>query len=866
MTPMLQQYFSLKKECGDAVLFFRMGDFYEVFGDDALVVAPLLNIVLTNRNRKDQEKMPFCGVPHHSYKPHCRKLIEHGFKVAIAEQITHTTAAGEGVIGRKIVKIITPGLHDDLDSLDDDKPNYFASLYEDPQSKRWSVLLADISTGELRLGTFANAQLTFDFVRKNNPREILARAFQHQKIKDNLPATTVLMSTMPEIAVSDDHQREQALQDCFGSTMLASFANDNTACVNLAAFALYLQQNYYKLDNFLHIKPLLDKKEMDLGANVIRDLEIFATIQTRSAKGSLYNVVNNTLTPMGARLLRYVLAHPFTDRRYLTTRLDAVTKLVALGYQDLCELRQLLQGFPDLERLSNQMLNGTVQPAQLAAMLTSLAKIATLAQQHDADLLGNDRQTLEEVEQLLTTALLDRPARLGLGTEVFRPQYDQELGQYIDLMNSGEEKITAYEQQLKKDSGIPSLKIKKHRQLGLVIEVSRAQLAKVPDNFTRRQSMVNCERYVTTELVQLDNALSSALGQAIAKEEELYQQLLQKLQPYHQALLRLSSAVAGFDLHQSHAYTAVKENWCCPQFGDSIALKSCRHPVIEKLLGAHRFVPNDIALHHDAKTMLITGPNMGGKSTVMRQVALCAILHQCGAYVPAASAILPLFDNIFTRIGASDNITAGQSTFMVEMCETATILRESSTRSLVIVDEIGRGTSTSDGLALARAILENLSRARCFCLFSTHFHELVPATAKLNGIKTMQTEVQKNNWFTHKLIPGSCSQSFGLEVARQAGVPAAVLKRATQLLQEENRDVLIPSSNGYLPSTTHEDNQLLQTIARRFEKLNIYQTTPLQALNFVSDLKAMFSRTSQQPLLSDYQEKDGNSDGLSPAS
>ena len=863
MTPMLQQYFSLKKECGDAVLFFRMGDFYEVFGDDALVVAPLLNIVITHRNRKEQEKMPFCGVPHHSYKPHCRKLIEHGFKVAIAEQITHATAAGEGIVGRKIVKIITPGLHDDLDSLDDDKPNYFASLYEDPQSKRWSVLIADISTGELRLGTFVSEQLTFDFVRKNTPREILARAFQHQKIKDHLPATTVLMSTMPEIVVSDDNQRTQTLQDCFAPTMLASYAKDDIARVNLAAFALYLQQNHYKLDNFLHIKPLLDKKEMDLGANVIRDLEIFATIQTRSAKGSLYNVVNNTLTPMGARLLRYVLAHPLTDRRYLTTRLDAVTKLVARGYQDLCELRKLLQGFPDLERLSNQMLNGSVQPAQLAAMLTALAKITTLAERHDTNLLGNDGQTLAEVQQLLTTTLLDRPARLGLGIEVFRPQYDQELGQYIELMNSGEEKINAYEQQLKNESGIPSLKIKKHRQLGLVIEVSRAQLPKVPSNFTRRQSMVNCERYVTTELVQLDQALNSALGQAIAKEEELYQQLLQKLQPYHQALLRLSSAVAGFDLHQSHAFIAVKENWCRPQLGNGIALKNCRHPVIEKLLGAHRFVPNNIELHPEAKTMLITGPNMGGKSTVMRQVALSAILHQSGAYVPAASATLPLFDNIFTRIGASDNITAGQSTFMVEMCETATILRESSTRSLVIVDEIGRGTSTSDGLALARAILENLSRARCFCLFSTHFHELVPATAKLNGIKTMQTEVQHNNWFTHKLIPGSCSQSFGIEVARQAGVPAAVLKRATQLLQE-NRDVLIPSSNGYLPSATHQDNQLLQTIARRFEKLNIYQTTPLQALNFVSDLKAMFSRTSQQSLLPDADNSHDNS--LRPSS
>ena len=248
--------------------------------------------------------------------------------------------------------------------------------------------------------------------------------------------------------------------------------------------------------------------------------------------------------------------------------------------------------------------------------------------------------------------------------------------------------------------------------------------------------------------------------------------------------------------------------------------------------------------------MLITGPNMGGKSTVMRQVALCAVLHQSGAYVPASSATLPLFDNIFTRIGASDNITAGQSTFMVEMSETATILREATPRSLVIVDEIGRGTSTSDGLALARAILENIIRQRCFCLFATHFHELVPVATQFKGIKTMQTEVQKNNCFTHKLIPGSCSHSFGIEVAKQAGVPDAVLQRATHLLRE-NRDVLLPNNSGYLTSATHTDNQLLQTLAQRFEKLNIYQTTPLQALNFVSDIKAIFSRTSQQPLLPD---------------
>ena len=848
MTPMLQQYFSLKKKCGDAVLFFRMGDFYEVFGDDAVTVAPLLNILLTNRNRN--EKMPFCGVPHHSYKPHCRKLIEHGFKVAIAEQITHTTAAGEGIIGREIVRIITPGLHKDLDALDDDKPNYLVSLYEDPQTRQWSLLLADVSTGELRLGTLADALQAFDFVRKHSPREILARAFQHQTIKDNLPAISVLLSPLPENVISDDKQREEILQTTFASTILAPLAEDTAARINLAAFALYLQQHFCETDNLLHIKPLRDKQEMDLTANVIRDLEMFITIQTRSAKGSLYNVVNNTLTPMGARHLRYALAHPLTAKRPLQERQAAVAELFDRGYQALQDLRKLLQGFPDLERLSNHVLNGNVQPPQLAAVLMALDKVEGLTTQQGMPALVKEQQALSEVQQLLRAALLDRPARLGLGTEVFRPQYDTELAQHIELANSGEAKISEYEQKLKDLSGIGSLKIKKHRQLGLVIEVSRAHIAKVPADFVLRQSMVSSERYVTTALIELDNALNNALGQAIAREEVLYQQLLEKLRHYHQALLHISEAVATFDLHQSHAFTAVQENWCRPQLGDDINLQNCRHPVVEKLLGAHRFVPNNIALPRDSKTMLITGPNMGGKSTAMRQVALCAVLHQSGAYVPASSAVLPCFDNIFTRIGASDNITAGQSTFMVEMLETATILRASSARSLVIVDEIGRGTSTADGLALAQAILERLARVHCFCLFSTHFHELVPATAKLKGIRTMQTEVQKDSLFSHKLIPGSCSNSFGIEVARQAGVPTAVLQRATKLLQE-NRDTLLPVSNGYLPSATHPDSQLLQILTRRFDKLNIYQTTPLQALNFVSDIKALFSRTSQQPLLRD---------------
>ena len=845
MTPMVRQYFALKKECGDAVLFFRMGDFYEIFGDDALTVAPLLNIVLTNRHR--EEKLPFCGVPHHSYKPYCRKLIDRGFKVAVAEQIGNEVEIGKSIIKREIVKIITPGLRDDLDGIDEDKPNYLASLFEDPTSRSWSLILSDISTGELRLGEFPHVDAALDFVRKSAPAEILVRVFQHETLKAKLATSEILFSPLPETVISDTELREQLLRQCFPALISAKFEKKTAARTNLAALATYLQQNHFTFENFLTLKPLVAKKEMDLPPNVIRDLEIFATIQSRSPKGSLYSVINNTLTPMGARLLRYALAHPLSDRSKLEIGLATVSEFVASGYTKMTELRTILKGFPDLERLSNQVLTGKANPEQLITIAQALAKIHALTARCQE--LSHYQQLLTEMRELIQTALQEQPGRVGTGVEVFRPEYDEQLGQHIELASSGEQKIAAYEHKLRKKTAIANLKIKKHKSLGLLIEVTKSNLSRIPDYFIRRQTMLNCERFITEELVELDGLLVNALAEAITRERELYQLFLRSLQKYHLTLMQVSAEVATIDLHQSHAFTALKENYCRPVFSaDTVSLQGCRHPVIEKLLGAHRFVPNDIELGDEQKTMLITGPNMAGKSTVMRQVAICAILHQTGAYVPAVSALLPVFDNIFTRIGASDNITAGQSTFMVEMIETATILRESSPCSLVIVDEVGRGTSTSDGLALAQAILENLARLRCFCLFSTHFHELVPAARKLHGIRAMQTEVREDSHFTHKLIPGSCRRSFGVEVARMAGVPPAVLKKATALLQE-SQNSLLPADNACIPSVVHEDNKLLQTIARRFDNLNVYRTTPLQALNFINDIKEMLTRTSQPPLM-----------------
>ena len=774
MTPMLQQYFDLKKRCDDkTILFFRMGDFYEIFGEDALRIAPLLNIMITHRNK--EEKTPFCGVPHHSYRPYCRKLVDHGFKVAVAEQIASNT--NKGILKRQIVKIITPGLRDDLDSLDADCPNYLASIYEEPQTRACSLILADISTGELRLGQFSNHQQALAFIDNSNPQEIVARLFQHDMLQKRY-RETITISRMPETVITDTNERQRILAGFLTPAILARF--EEYEQINLAAFACYLQDNAHALDNFLTVKPLFSEQEMSLGNNVIRDLELFTTIQTASTKESLYATINNTLTPMGARLLRHSLLHPLIEPDQLAKRQQRVAKFISFGYSYLEELRLQLKGFPDLERLSNRLISGRITPEQLATIVKALACTSQFSEH--LSLPEHCQQQLLELQNLLQQALLERPGKLGLGVEVFRPEYNSTLGQHIELATRGEEKITAYEQQLRQQTSIVSLRIKRHKSFGLLIEVSRANSNKVPASFTRRQTMVASERFVTEQLMELDALLANAVGNAIDCEEELYTTLVNQLADYHQPLLQLSRVIAELDFNQNSAFTALRNNYCQPQVGQQIDLKGCRHPVIESLLGRHAFVANDIKIDCQAKTMVITGPNMAGKSTIMRQVAISAIMHQSGLFVPATNAVLPIFDNIFTRIGASDNITAGQSTFMVEMTETSTILREASDKSLVIVDEIGRGTSTADGLALARAILENLALIRCYCLFSTHFHELLPATSAIAGIKNMQTEVQPDGYFSHRLVPGSCSQSFGIDVAERAGLPAKVIASAKHFL------------------------------------------------------------------------------------
>ncbi|MDE3269116.1 MAG: DNA mismatch repair protein MutS [Pseudomonadota bacterium] len=822
MTPMLRQYFELKDKCPDAILFFRMGDFYEVFGDDALKVAPILNIMLTNRNR--EEKMPFCGVPHHSYRPYCQKLLANGFKVAVAEQMHGSQAAGKGIIRREIVDILSPGLQDDVDILTSDKPNYLACLYEDPASHRWALLLAEVSTGELRCGEFDALAPLLAFLKSNEPTELLLRAFQHEMLRARWGQQDVpLISAFPEESVGGDY--EQQVREVFPPQAISTLTTvAQKKC--LAGFVSYMQKSFRSLACFLAVRPLASEREMTLAANVVRDLEIFATTQ-HSSQGSLYRLLNQTCTAMGARRLRYCLLHPLLDAEMLAQRKQRVASLVQQGIEAITRCREQLKGCIDLERIGNLILSRRIQPSQVSAIAVALDKALMVGAEVDA-------AQVQRLSSLIQQTFRPEAGQLGAELEVFLASCDEELAQAVQLATQGEEQVKAYEQQLRKETGISSLRIKRHKSLGMLVEITKANLAKVPDTFTLAQTTVSVLRYRTAALQQLEQKLAMAMSQAISREEQLYQEFLAKLQGYHRLIMRVSAALAAVDLCQSYAYTAIKENYCQVEVADCVELYANRHPVIEKI--SDEFVANDIVMGgEENKIILLTGANMAGKSTTMRQVALAALMHQAGMHVPARRARLPIFDQVFTRVGASDNISAGQSTFMVEMSETAMILRLATRDSLVIVDEVGRGTSTADGLALAQAIFSNLVSMGCFCFFATHFHELLPAISQQTKVRAMQIEVQDGSIFTHRLVAGAASKSFGIEVARQAGIPPLVIQQAEEMLCRPAGQ-LVPA----VQASDERDKALekLRDLRQRLLRVDVSHTTPLQALNLLDDLQS----------------------------
>lgn len=899
MTPMMQQYYQLKEKSGEAVLFFRMGDFYEIFGTEAEEVAPLLEIALTSRERGDKNKIAFCGVPHHSAPSYWLKLLKLGYKVAIADQV-EDAALAKGLVKRDIIKIMSPGCIDELEGLASDRPNYVMAAYECPKAKVWSLAVADVSTGELRLGCVDTLEELREQIEVFQPKEFLCRRFCQEKLSFLLESyrkrNHLLIGSLPEGILRDEAKQIEIFKQVFTIENLSDHPCGaiKGGQVLVAALLSHFLSMQASTKQFLIVKPLHEPDCFSLNETVIRDLEIFETSHLRKTEGSLFKQVNQTLSPMGSRTLRWNLAHPFQKAKPVVERHQAVKYLIDQGNAFLEKLRQTLKGLSDLERLSCRILGGQARPLELARARDALQKARAVRLLFSQNRGGNNEfidaiiekfAAAESVLNELEHALQETPSSLGEGSEVFKYGYDETLDKLVSYSLGGQKKVEEYCEQLRQSTSISSLKIKSHKTFGLVIEVTKSNLSKIPDEFIRRQTMVNCERFVTSELKELDENLVSAKEKAIDRESALYQALLEKLATFKDSLSTVSYHLGLIDLIQSFAWLGVQWDFCLPKITNhqqAFLLEASRHPVVEHFVGRHNFIPNDIRMDSNSRQLLITGPNMAGKSTVMRQVAICAILNQMGCFVPARKAEIPIFDGVFTRVGAADDLSRGLSTFMVEMTEAAFILRNASEKSLVILDEVGRGTSSEDGLAIASAILEHIARRiKCWTMFATHYHELVDLAGRESSVHLVQTEVIENKGkisFTHRLVEGASGSSFGLEVAQLAGVPDSVLTRAKYYVgldrdQSESQKVgtiegkrkgasAIKSPESRLFNKLDEYPEFLdakgretypQPLTEKLEKIKINKTTPLQALNILNDLKSMLNESAQRSLFQDRQ-------------
>ncbi|MFW7382029.1 MAG: DNA mismatch repair protein MutS [Oligoflexus sp.] len=901
LTPMMRQFFELKSRAQDAILFFRMGDFFEIFGDDALEVAPKLELVLTSRERGDKQRIPFCGVPHHSAKNYWIKLLKMGYRIALADQVENPDEA-KGLVKRDIVQVFTPGCVDELDGLEADRPNYLMAIHEDPKKRVWAMVLVDVSTGEFRCGELTEQRQIATLVAHFRPREVLARQFILDDVKAWLAPycqeQQLSFASLPEAGLRDVNLQKDYLKRVFGEDTLPQFPCGPVVGgpALVAAVLAYLESLHASLNQFLTIHPLLEADVMVLDETAIRDLEIFETVRRRQADGSLFKSIHETLTPMGTRLLRASLAAPFTSVEKIKLRQQGVGALMH-NADFLLDLRSELRACPDLERLATRVLSGKAYPLELAYLREVLRKALDLAAALNKSKLTSLEQfqnlavalnLAKEPFALLASSLVDHPSQLGTSLEVIKEGFDHEFDEKRLLSQNGQSAIQNYEQKLRQETGINSLKIKQHKTFGLLIEVTKSNLSRVPEEFVRRQTMVNNERFVTEDLIELDQQLSSATDIAMERELLIYQKILNELGGFKKEFQQIASGLAQLDLLQSFAWKAQETRYQQPTLSKDkeLIIRGGRHPVVESIVGSSAFTPNDIVMQDPVRHLLITGPNMAGKSTAMRQTAIIAILHQIGSYVPAEEARLPIFDRIFTRVGAADDLSRGQSTFMVEMSEAAQILRQATERSLVILDEVGRGTSTQDGMAVAAAILENLVlKKSCYTLFATHYHELVPLADELPGLAKVQTEVLEEGGkihFTHRLIAGASGSSFGLEVAKLAGIPEAVIQRAEYYLDhhvgqvdhlhqnavnsttcateesvrvELREDLDLPLESRGLALQEHIElakNSLVEELVERLRKINIHKTTPLQALNILDQLKVMVERGEQPDLFEDF--------------
>jgi DNA mismatch repair protein MutS len=786
LTPLMKQYSSIKEKHEDAILMFRLGDFYEMFGEDAKVASKILQIALTTRDKTKEEPMPMCGIPYFAAESYIAKLIKAGHKVAVCEQMEDAKEA-KGIVQRDVVKVITPGTYTPENPKEN---NYLFSFF--PDGRKYGIALADISTGEFIV--YETEQPVEDELSRFEPTELLFP----ESLKDNIHYAEIAKVYYATTAGDWTFQFSEAyrvLLRHFAVSSLEGYGCEGMTAAISAAGALiaYIEDTQKEAIQFRKITPLVQSSYMFLDASTQRNLELIRNLKG-GADGTLLAVLDETLTPMGGRRLRSALLRPLIDGAEIRKRLDAVESL-ADDYELIETLRSNFRKVQDLERLASRVNGGSASPRDLIAIRNSLAalpairKAASTSQDHYLSLLGENIPDLSGVRKLIDSSIMDNPP-LGIREGgILKTGYSAEVDGLRKISVSGKDFISDLEAREKKKTGISSLKVGYNRIFGYYIEVTKANLDLVPDYFIRKQTLVNGERFITPELKEHESKVVGSEEQLKNLEYSLFQDILEKIRSEGGRLISCGDVIAHLDFLTSLAVCARRHNYVKPVIDEQsavIEITEGRHPVLERLF-SEPFIPNDTYIDNESdRVLILTGPNMAGKSTYMRQTALIVLMGQIGSFVPAAEAKIGVVDRIFTRIGASDFITRGQSTFMVEMIETANILNNASERSLIILDEIGRGTSTFDGISIAWAVAEHIVKViKARTLFATHYNELTELSLTLDGVKNYNVSVKE--WgdeiiFLRKIAPGPADRSYGIQVGRLAGLPGEVIGRAKEVL------------------------------------------------------------------------------------
>ncbi|MBQ4382578.1 MAG: DNA mismatch repair protein MutS [Oscillospiraceae bacterium] len=862
-TPLMRQYWEIKKQYEDCVLFYRLGDFYEMFNDDARLASRELDLVLTTRDRnlEDPEaRTPMCGVPFHSSEAYIARLIAKGYKVAICEQL-EDPALAKGLVERDVIRVVTPGTVIDPAMLDDGKPNYLASCCLDAGGA--AVCFADISTGEICARAFAAGQedRVLNEIARYAPSEIVLNSGAAENKNLELLLTKKLRCLIEREDSRFDYM-QATMRSCeqFGAHSIdeLGLAGEPQAVCAVGALLSYITDTQKtKLGHINKLDFYTDGRYMELDMETLRNLELLVSIRDGVKKGSLLWAMDRTKTSMGSRLLRGWVARPLLSPAAINRRLEAVGELCE-NNNARQELMLTLRDISDLERLLGRIVYGSSNARDLLSVRSSaerLPEIKRLLSFAKSPLLREAAamDDLAELSSRIGQVICDEPNISVREGNLIRPGYDAEVDRLRDLLNGSSAALAAIEERERARTG-KKLKVGYNKVFGYYIEIPRSQSADVPEDYIRKQTLVNCERFITEELKDLEAQLLGARDSVNDLEFRIYDELRQFIASEAQRIQAASRLIAAVDALCSLAQCAVSCGWCRPEItaDDVIEIKDGRHPVVELWQKDSLFVPNDTFLGGGyGTTAVITGPNMAGKSTYMRQTALIVLMAQMGSFVPARSARIGLVDRVFTRIGASDDLSGGKSTFMVEMTEVANILRHATSRSLILLDEIGRGTSTYDGMSIAKAVVEFCANRRTLgarTLFATHYHELTSLADELEGVKNYNISAKKRGEeliFLRKIVPGGTDESYGIEVARLAGVPKSVIRRAGEILRDLSAQG--PAAPAKAAARDEEEGQFsLESMAsdevrERIKAADINTMTPLEALNLLYELKKKVS-------------------------